>query len=430
MRIQKAFIHVLACLCCLFASVSGQSQYREAPVGLDPVHVRVIWTSNPRTEAVISWSTGESGTEHAVHYSTQPVNGIDAGGLVQQSPARRNGAFSLSKDALQSAYNKAKQKDESLTLEAVEAKFMRFHYHHSYLRNLKPDTRYYFRVVSDGNQSSEFYFRTAPDKDIEFKVLAGGDSRSGLEDRIRVNQFISSLVEKDDSILAFLHGGDYVALGPSDSTQWNTWLYDYQQTYADDGRILPIIPTRGNHEKTGNLYDEVFCWPGNEMNIFTTYLSPDVFLITLNTNLETGGDQRIFLESALQETPDVRWRLVQYHQPAYPATKGPGPALQNWVPLFEKYKVPLVIEADGHTLKRTVPIIGDQQVEGGVVYVGEGGMGVKQRVPKLDRWYLQSPGMASSAHHVQVISFSKKHMQYQALGLDGEVLDSYLINKQ
>ena len=428
MKIPSKLIHTLIWVVLLGTSLCGQSLYREAPTGVAPVHVRVTWTSEPQSKAVVSWSTGEQGTNHFIYYSTQPIKDIDNDKSVMKVAAQRNGAFSLSPDALERAFNKEKEKNELVTKEDVLAMFMRFHYHHVQLRNLKPDTFYYFRVVSDGNESREFYFRTAPDKDIDFKVLAGGDSRSGIEDRRRVNRFMASLVQKDTSILAFLHGGDYVALGPSDSSQWNTWLYDLEETYTTDGRILPIIPTRGNHETTGNLYNEVFCWPGNELNIYSTYLSPSVFLVTLNTNLETGGDQRIFLEEKLQESQSVKWRLGQYHLPAYPATKAPGAALQNWVPLLEKYKVPLVLEADGHTLKRTVPIVGDQHVEGGVVYVGEGGLGVKQREPKLDRWYIQPPGMATSAHHVQMISFSGKNMKYQALGLEGETLDSYVFD--
>src|SRR5210317_144835 len=168
----------------LVANLHGQTGYRDAPVGLDPVHIRITWTSDPQTSAVISWSTGESGHLNAVWYSTEPIEGALQDGNFRKVDAQRNGAFSLSAEGLAQAYSKAKEKDESVTREAIIEQFMRIHYHHAILDNLQPDTRYHFRVTTDGHKSSDFYFRTAPDKDAEFKVLAGGDSRSGLEDRI------------------------------------------------------------------------------------------------------------------------------------------------------------------------------------------------------------------------------------------------------
>ena len=84
----------------------------------------------------------------------------------------------------------------------------------------------------------------------------------------------------------------------------------------------------------------------------------------------------------------------------------------------------LVVESDGHVIKRTVPIRNEKKDPTGIVYVGEGGLGVPQRSPKTDRWYLQKPGMAGADHHVMRITFAKKSMDYEVVLLDQSKADS------
>ena len=62
-----------------------------------------------------------------------------------------------------------------------------------------------------------------------------------------------------------------------------------------------------------------------------------------------------------------RWLLAQYHKPAWPAVKGPSGAFKNWVPLFEKYRLDLVVAGHAHAYER-----GRQN---GVMYVVVGGAG-------------------------------------------------------
>ena len=103
--------------------------------------------------------------------------------------------------------------------------------------------------------------------------------------------------------------------------------------------------------------------------------------------------------------------------------KKPGSPKKFWVPLFEQFNVDLVVESDGHVIKRTVPIRNEKQDPTGIVYVGEGGLGVSQRRPHRDRWYLKAPGMASSGHHVMRVSFGKEQLDYEAILLDRKVAD-------
>ena len=95
--------------------------------------------------------------------------------------------------------------------------------------------------------------------------------------------------------------------------------------------------------------------------------------------------------------------------------------------MFDQFRLDLVLEADGHVIKRTLPILAGKQNPDGVVYVGEGGLGVKQRDPDPSRWFLQHPGMTSKGHHVYLLTITKTRLLSQVLMVNnGQVLDTWL----
>ncbi len=365
-----------------------------------PKQWRVIWTDEPQSRAVVCWNTDTPGKKHRVSYDKRS----------------RKGKIKDYKKTLSCTKNGAYSKD--------------LYYHHAQLKGLEPGTTYYFVMASDDAVSQEFHFITAPAKDTAFKIIFGGDSRSGVKERRKMNQRIAALAAADKSILAFAHGGDYVKSG-TNLGQWTVWMADHELTVTPERRMIPLIPARGNHESRGPIYDQVLAFPGGQgKNYFASRLSPEVLFVTLNTETKADGAQKQFLESTLRKGKGCRWRVAQYHCPAYPAVKGAGVSLKHWVPLFEKYNVALACEADGHCIKRTVPIRKGKFDPTGVVYIGEGGLGVHQRKPKTDRWYVKKPGMASHGHHVQLLSFSNESLKIEVIGMDGKVLDSHSIARR
>jgi len=363
--------------------------------GKGPSQWRVIWTKDPATSATVSWTTASKGKKHQVSFEAH----VSDKNVKKQSTvvlSHRDGAYSGAGGE---------------------------HYHHARLTGLKPSTTYRFVITSDGESSPPMHFTTAPADDREFHLLFGGDSRSGHFARAQVNLLMAALAEEDKDLIAFAHGGDYISSGKSWS-QWSRWLSQHELTVTASGKALPIIPTRGNHDG-GPLYDEIFDSPGSSgKNYFSTKLSPQVALVTLNSEISAGGSQLAWLGKTLKSLrPEVRWLLAEYHRPAWPAVKKPGSPKKFWVPLFEQFNVDLVVESDGHVIKRTVPIRNEKPDPTGVVYVGEGGLGVSQRRPDRNRWYLKAPGMAGAGHHVMRVSFGKKQLDYEVILLDRKVAD-------
>lgn len=365
----------------------------------EPRHVRVIWEEHPSRQAYVSWST----------------DGPSSGGRV---------VWSTSSRATVSAYEHQKSPD----LHGAFRGSRGLHYRHALLTDLEPSTRVYFRVIDGNDVSPEYWFVTAPADARPFVFLYGGDSRSDSRARRRMNERIRDLVEADPSIIALVHGGDYIMSGGS-MRQWENWLDDWEHSITSENRVLPIIATRGNHETSQELFNRVFANPGDaldEGDWFTTQLGEDFLLVTLDSNVSQAGRQRAWLDQQLAMGQQYRWLAVSYHRPAYPAVKSPGGALYHWVPLFEQYNVDIALESDGHVLKRTLPIRDGQHDPTGVVYLGEGGLGVPQRTPE-PHWYLEPPGMAMAANHVQAIRVTPQALYYAAILEDGELADTYTV---
>ncbi|MCC6546055.1 metallophosphoesterase family protein [Candidatus Sumerlaeota bacterium] len=377
-------------------------------------HHRVTWMGDPSTEAVLSWTTRAAGKEHRVYYDTE-------------SRAGKLEAYAQKQATFKDGQYKYVQADEAYAKPGF--------YHHAHLTGLKPNTTYHVVYASDGDASREFHFRTAPAEDVDFTALAGGDSRLGKEtptvhvDRRKMNERMRALFEsKDENVLCLVHGGDYCM-----TAQWRhieRWMTDHELTTTADGRLLPVVPTRGNHDSAIG-FEEMFSHPTLDKPFyFKTQLSPKVGIVTLNTEISVAGDQRDWLAATLPAMRNAnRWLFAIYHRPLFSSVRdvqdGAG-RRNNWAPLFEANNIDIAYESHDHALKRTVPIRASAVDEkSGIVYFGDGGLGVPQRKPDTTRWWLQPPGIAQAAHHVHTLKFTKESLRVQAIGMNGEVLDDY-----
>ncbi len=382
------------------------------------MHHRVMFMHEPSTKAAVAWTTAdELFDSHGVYWDT-----ASRGGDLEKYAFKTNAIHS---------------QPYTLIPKDKENKVPNNIGHSVLLEDLKPATTYYLVFVSGKYKSREFHFVTAPDDDRPFQLLFGGDSRRGPqwpevhEDRRQVNQLMAGLLEEHPGIIALAHGADYCA--KAEWTFMTDWLSDHELTTTKDGRLLPIIPARGNHDR-GITFEEMFYWPKREHNYYyATDLTKGAVLLTLNTEISHAGDQRDWIAKTLKEyrSGEPRWVIAQYHVPAYGSVKeyAQGESQrQHWVPLFEEFQVDLVMEADHHSLKRTVPIYQDKEnAEKGIVYIGDGGLGVPQRDPDTTRWYLQAPGMTSNGHHVHLIEFTDEMIKGTAIGLERKILDQFEI---
>jgi len=273
-----------------------------------------------------------------------------------------------------SNYSFSKAVDESHLVVSMQAQIIR-------LKNLQPDTRYYFIIKDDTGASRVHYFETLPNNSQPLSIIAGGCSIENRSIRIAANKMVAKLLPH-----AVLFAGDFTDIGSY--TQWDNWFTDWTYSFTPDGRITPIIPARGNHESNNNFLNMLF--GVSQSGYHRTRLNDLLSVYTLNSeDYVTNYSTQTFWLDQKMATEGSRFKIVQYHKSIRPHTtlKLEGDVQYCfWPKIFEKYNVDLVIETDATTLKQTWPIVSctgglncemgfRRDDDNGIVYVGEGGWG-------------------------------------------------------
>jgi hypothetical protein len=209
-----------------------------------------------------------------------------------------------------------------------------------------------------------------------------------------------------------------------------------------DGRLIPMVACIGNHEVDGGynkprakapffyaLFDGLFRDEGFATLEFGDYLS----LVLLDTGHTTpiAGAQTNWLDKTLQARADHPNVFVVNHVPAYPSYRrmlgingklGTGEGnRKHWVPLFEKYRVPVVLEHHDHTFKRTKPLLDGHANDSGVLYLGDGSWG-RLRTPHTPE-ELNYLAAASRDYHLSLHRIQGEERFHLALDERGRVMD-------
>ncbi len=328
---------------------------------------RISWRDDPATTMVVGWNQ-ISGTAVALYYDTQDYGKDVLGYQYSEKPSVTNSS------------------------KGMNNYFVR-------LQNLSPATVYYFVIKDSEGCSERMSFRTAPNDPSErLSIIAGGDSRNFRKARQKANSLVAKLRPH-----CVMFGGDMT--GGDNATQWKAWFDDWQRTIGDDGRLTPIIVTRGNHEYSNKTLTDLFDVAPPEAYYALSLGGNLLRVYTLNSLIPSGGEQKKWLENDLQQSQDYIWKFAQYHYAIRPHTSKKSERnnqLKHWATLFEKYQVQLAVESDAHCVKWTYPIrpsreqgsdegfVRDDQQ--GTVYVGEGCWGAPLRRNNDDKNWTRNSG--------------------------------------
>jgi hypothetical protein len=303
------------------------------------------------------------------------------------------------------------------------------------LTGLSPGTDYQFRI---GKASPAYRFRTMPARATDaIHFISGGDC--GVNPHAVANNVQAA---RQDPMFAIV-GGD---LGYDNGRSVEVslaFLRNYSRTMLTrDGRLIPLVTCIGNHEVNGGynkprskapffyaLFDGLYPETGYATLDFGDYLS----LVLLDTGHTTpiGGAQADWLEKVLRARADHPNVFVVNHVPAYPSFRrmegvggkaGTGEGnRKHWVPLFEKYRVPVVLEHHDHTFKRTKPLLNGLAHDNGVLYLGDGSWG-RLRAPKTPE-QLSYLAASSKDYHLSLHRIQGAERFHLALDEHGRVMD-------
>ena len=304
------------------------------------------------------------------------------------------------------------------------------------LTGLVPGTEYDFKI---GLQSPTYRFRTMPSKATHaFSFISGGDCGTSIHALNNNRQ-----AAKQDPMFALI-GGD---LGYDNGTSGSTalrFILNYASTMIDSqNRLIPLVACLGNHEVKGGygktLKDATFFTPlfdglYSEKSYATLDFGDYLSLVLLDSGhaAPIAGEQTSWLDKSLADRAGKSHLMVVNHVPCYPSYRvaegilgkfGTGEEQRkNWVPLFEKHTVDLVLEHHDHTFKRTHPLKGGVvNKETGIVYLGDGSWG-QLRIPKPAelRPYLAE---VSASYHLTLHRLEGEQRFHMAIDETGKILD-------
>ncbi|MBM76574.1 MAG: hypothetical protein CMK59_14295 [Proteobacteria bacterium] len=294
-----------------------------------------------------------------------------------------------------------------------------------FCNGLTPDTAYSYRVGTQGAWSETFTFRTpkAPDDQVEFRIGLAGDSRGAYG---TWNQIITSMEEENVDLILF--SGDMVELG-ANQNEWNEWF----DASSDVLARIPFLAAHGNHEFLAQNYFAQFGFPNNEEWYSVEYGS--LLAISLNDTVRDSNqistDQVSFLNEELSSS-EAKWKFAFHHQPAFSTCTRHGSDLdvrEAWTPVFDEYKVDLVLAGHNHIYERSVPIRAAQErpMGEGTLYVVSGGAGAPLYVESDSEWF---GNVANPTEHYIIADISATAAAFTVKDLAGNIIDSFEIPKE
>jgi hypothetical protein len=282
---------------------------------------------------------------------------------------------------------------------------------HAGIGRLKPDTEYLYAAVHRGAAPEFGSFRTAPAGRAAFTFTSFGDQGTPTVGKVYtpppgvtlpappyVNDNLGSPAAGDTTAgvervepLLHLFNGDLCYANLSDD-RVRTWQ-DFWDNNTRSARNRPWMPSAGNHEnELGNgpigyrAYQTYFELPsashqtGVTRGLWYAFTVGSVRFISLNNDDVcyqdggnsyvrgySGGAQKQWLEGELHRaraSSDIDWIVVCMHQVAVSTANNFNGAdlgvRQEWLPLFDRYGVDLVVCGHEHHYERTLPIRGQR----------------------------------------------------------------------
>ena len=409
---RTIFLNLIAGMMVLIAANAQSQQLNPYPPSPYPDRVVLNVTQDPATSLAVNWRTHDSiasGTAEIMIATSNPL------------------------DAAKAATVKAKT--ETVTHTGIVA-----NYHSVVFNGLQPATRYMYRVGNGNYWSEWFHVKTAGNADDPFSFIYMGDVQQGM--RTFWPAVIREAYAKMPDAKLVMYAGDIVNRGRNDH-EWGELFYGGSFIHS----TIPGMMSPGNHEHADNaqgvneitaLWRPQFTLPENgpEGLEETCYYSDiqGVRFISLNSQaIWFGGDgmqkQIDWLENILANNPN-KWTCVIFHHPVYSvkSNRDNKNLRENFQPIFNKYKVDLVLQGHDHAYGRgmeKIPMPDKSGTSPSMYVVSMSGSKMYANDEPL--WADKSGG------HVQLyqlITINGKKLSYRSYTVTGELFDAFDLIKR
>lgn len=402
-----------------------------------PDHVTLTWSADPTTTMTVTWRTSTAVSKCKIEYreAAKPANMIEVKPQLFETAAQ---------DTIVGRMNLF-----SVTLD-----------------QLKPGTKYLYRIGNDSNQWTSYYSFTTEDIDTltnnKFQFLIFGDSQSGSQkvpDYTSWNATIQNAYKANPQAKFFINMGDLVESGQY-YQHWNNWFK------AAGGVInkIPAMVVPGNHEtynatggsstKPQYFRQQFKVFPNGPEGLqgqTYSYNYGKVHFVVLDSQGEEESEdyqgnvnpekaKAIFLEQAewlqrdLEQNKAAAFTFVLFHKPPYYNKGNRANVLikEIFCPIFDKYHVDVVFNGHDHATSRTYPIYNDEFVPSpaqGTVYYVTGRSGAKYYADLTAKVWDAKFYDPQEQPDYQTVELAGNKVTIKAYKQDGTLVDTYIIDK-
>jgi Icc-related predicted phosphoesterase len=367
------------------------------PSSAKPDQIMLTWSADPSTSIDIQWRTNISVETGSVKYRV-------AGAETEKT-----------------------QPAEKFVMEDRELMNDRFiHRFTAKIRELQPGTDYEYLIAPETDWTNACTFST-PENDDSFSFTWFGDVHHKKE--------FGDLHHKAEAAhpetAFYTIAGDLVGDGLY-RDQWDD-LFEFSKNVICN---KPLMNVPGNHDNRlglgAKMYRGMFSYPANgpdgvpkEQTYSFTYKNTLFLMLDATSSVEAQTD---WIEDQLSNTK-ATWKIAVFHFPPY-NWEEPYPNIQKaWIPLFDKYHVDMVFSGHIHYYMRSKPMRAGEVMDSyndGTVYIIS--LGIPGRNEEID----DEPYAAVREQDCwlyQHIQIEADKLTYQSVNFDGEVIDSFDIQK-
>lgn len=286
------------------------------------------------------------------------------------------------------------------------------------IKNLKPNTKYMYRVYNgNGKKSQVFEFTTQPKGDFTF-VLAG-DPQIGAgkfyADRDKWEKALGT-IKKQVPQMSFLYSlGDQV----------NEYTSKSELEYSgyierENAKGITFATLIGNHDSQANSYSQHFALPNLQAEGKTEagsnyyFVYNNTLFIQLNSNNMNTAEHKATIEKAIEMTKNqnIRWKVVGFHHAIYSAATHANDddiikRRAEYPALMKQYGIDLIVAGHDHVYTRS------RMMDGGLAIESERNFTDKSKEEgKVPSKYVNPKGQlyltansASGSKHYDLVEF-------------------------
>lgn len=286
------------------------------------------------------------------------------------------------------------------------------------IKNLKPNTKYMYRVYNGNGKKSEiFEFKTQPKGDFTF-VLAG-DPQIGAgkfyADRDKWEKALG-VIKKQVPNMSFLYSlGDQI----------NEYRSKSELEYSgyierENAKGMTFATLIGNHDSQANSYSQHFALPNIQAEGATDagsnyyFVYNNTLFIQLNSNNMNTAEHKATIEKAIKMTKNqnIKWKVVGFHHAIYSAATHANDEdiikrRAEYPALMKEFGIDLIVSGHDHVYTRS------RMMNGGVAIESERNFTDKSKEEgKVPSKYVNPKGQlyltansASGSKHYDLVEF-------------------------